>query len=396
MIGNHITHIHARAFSEVPKLTEIVIRNNNIRSIDKRAFEGLGLLKKITLQENLSSVVKGVFHYFLNVTFLSMQVKKTHVPQKEICTLKQLQQLTLEKFQFPSGKFLHCFADLTKLRVLTLNNMKLHSISGATFRPFRVSLEELHLNNCGLRILDVDTFKEFSKLIVLNLRRNAITHLPDTIFTSLTRLTFLDIALNKMKVFSDKLISPLRNLEYLDLGQYNNTMNLVLGKEFLNMTRLHRIYVYGNKISSLNNDTFRYLRNCPIKILDLTSCNLSTISKGAFLPLGNLVFLTLSTNHLTSSALQDAFYGLNGSSLRTLVISKEYLSFYSTALFGNLDENKITTQVFNSSGITVINKGMFHNLGTVSGLDLGNNNIREFEDHAFEDLVMLSTLIIDK
>ena len=259
MIGNHITHIHARAFSEVPKLTEIVIRNNNIRSIDKRAFEGLGLLKKITLQENLSSVVKGVFHYFLNVTFLSMQVKKTHVPQKEICTLKQLQELTLEKFQFPSGKFLHCFADLTKLRVLTLNNMKLHSISGATFRPFRVSLEELHLNKCGLRILDVDTFKEFSKLIVLNLRRNAITHLPDTIFTSLTRLTFLDIALNKMKVFSDKLISPLRNLEYLDLGQYNNTMNLVLGKEFLNMTRLHRIYFYGNKISSLNNDTFRYL-----------------------------------------------------------------------------------------------------------------------------------------
>ena len=90
-----------------------------------------------------------------------MSVAQIYVPQREICRLKQLQQLILGEFRFTSVEFEHCFEDLTKLRVLNLSDMEQHHLCGATFRPFRFSSTELFINRCGLHILDVDTFKDF-------------------------------------------------------------------------------------------------------------------------------------------------------------------------------------------------------------------------------------------
>ena len=391
IIGNNITRIGARSFSEVPNVTEIYLEDNNIRSIDARAFEGLGLLRNLTLHENLSSFDSGVFRFILNLTFLEMRITQIHVPQREICRLKQLQQLTLGGFRFTSVKFKRCFEDLIQLRVLKLSNMKQNDTIRATFRPFRFSLTKLYINDCGLRSLDADTFKDFTKLTVLSLRNNSITDLPDTIFTSLTRLTTLDISENELTVISDTVLRPLRKLEYLSFSDHLN-----FGEECLNMTRLRHIEFYDGTIQSLNNDTFRYLRQCPITNLRFCLCDIYKISKDTFLPLRNITSLSFVDMYLSTSYLQNVFYGLNGSPLRRLCLSSLDLRNYSTAFFEGLNENNITNLVMNSSEITVIKKGLFRNLGTVSRLDLSDNLINELEDDSFKDLVKLSTLIIDK
>ena len=397
MIGNNITRIRARSFSEVPNLTEIHLRDNNIRSIDERAFEGLGLLRNLTLHEDLLSFESRVFRFFIDLTFIEMVRINTnaYIPQKEICGLKHLQQLTLGGFMLTSMKFERCFEYLTQLRMLKLKNIYLGSISGATFRSFRLFLVELYLNNCQLRILDVDTLKNFSKLTVLSLKNNSITYLPDTIFTSLTRLITLDVSENNLKVTSGTVLRPLRNLENLFFGGVDYPMNLTFGEEFLNMTRLRQI-AFSARTHSLNSDTFHHLRHSPISDIQLSFMFMGRISKEAFLPLRNITSLTLNTPFAsTGSVFHDAFYGLNGSSLRTLYLSSDELGDYSAALFEGLTENNVTSLVMNIFKIGVIKKGMFSNLATVSSLDLSNANINELEDDSLKDLVELSTLIID-
>ena len=391
---NNISRIRANAFSEVHKLTELTLQYNNIRSLDGRAFEGLSLLRTFTLIENSVVFESGVFRFFYNVSLLSLQVKYIHVPQREICMLKQLQQLTLGTFEFPYVKFDDCFEGLQKLKVLTLYDMKQSNISRATFRPFRYSLTELNIRKCGIRSLDVDTFKDLSKLNVLSLTENAITYLPSTIFMPLTSLTHLYIAEDKLKVIPDGLLSPLRYLENLFISGVS-PMKLTIGEDFINMTRLQQIVFRGIKKPSLDNTTFRHLRHCPITSLKLAMCSIQTISRGALMPFRNLSSFNLYSNPLNGSVLHDALYGLQGSQLRSLYLSGLYLRDYPTALFEGLKDNNITTLVMNTSRITVIKNGLFRNLGAVSSLDLRSNHITTLEDQSFKDLVVLSTLIID-
>ena len=233
---------------------------------------------------------------------------------------------------------------------------------------------------------------------MLSLKDNSITDLPDTIFTSLNRLTTLDITGNKLKVISDRLLRPLLNLECLFIGgRLKNPMNFILGVEFRNMTRLRQIVFSRGTIQSLNSDTFRHLRHCPITDISFSDCNISlhTISKDAFLPLRNVESLSFDMTPLTGSALRDGLYGLNGSPLRAITLSQVNLSDYSAALFEGLNENNVTTVVLNGAHILVLKKMLFRNLGTVSKLDLCNNKINKIEDHSFTDQVMLSTLIFD-
>ena len=261
--ANNITRLLANAFSELHKLRNMRIYNNNILSIDERTFDGLFSLYVLNLvEEYLSSFENGVFRFFTNLTSLSMRVKGIDIPQGEICMLKHLNMLQLALFQFPSAIFHRCFAELAELKTLSLVFVELSNISRATFHPFRNFLTVLCLIHCGLRRVHVDMFKDLSKLAVLDLSKNAITSLPSNIFAPLTHLAKLNINGNKLKIISGELLRPLRYLTQLNIGS-NSQVNVTFGEEFLNMTRLQQLALSGITLPSLNNNTFRNLRNSP-------------------------------------------------------------------------------------------------------------------------------------
>ena len=272
-------------------------------------------------------------------------MKGVVIPQAEICLLKRLRMLKLATFHFPSARFRQCFEQLTVLSTVSLVSEQQNIISRATFYPFRGSLTNLLLINCGMRRLHVDMFNDLSKLVVLVLSQNEITDLPSNIIASLTRLRQVDIAGNKLRVISPALLRPLRSLINLNIG-YNTHMNITFGEEFLNMTRLQKIVLNGIKLTSLNNDTFRHLRNSPVVEVVMSTCSLRTISRGALLPLRNLTILSLDRNPLNASVLNDAFYGLHGGPLHELRISNTNVRVFSPTLFDGLKDNNIKTVFF--------------------------------------------------
>ena len=394
--GNNITRLRAGAFSEPRRLRYMHLSKNNIRFIEERAFQGLTSLEMLHLsEESLSSFEDGIFRFFTNLTELNMRVKEVDIPQTEICLLKRLRKLQLSLFQFPSARFRHCLEKLTQLWMLSLDSVQQSNISRATFYPFRRSLTNLLLINCGLRRLHVDMFNDLSNLVVLELQRNEITDLPSNIFASLTRLRQLDISGNKLKVISPALLRPLRSLINLNIG-HNTHVNITFGEEFLNMTQLHKIVLNGIKLTSLNNDTFRHLRNSPLIEVDMSTCSLRTISRGAFLPLRNLTILSLDYNPLNASVLHDVFYGVQGAPLHELRISNTNVRALSPTLFEGLNNNNIKLAAFINSQISAIKRGSFHNLRTISELDLSANKITTIDDYSFEDLTMLSRLTLDR
>ena len=396
ILGNNITRLRAGAFSGLHKLRYMSLFRNNIRLIDERAFQGLNSLEMLSLsEESLSSFENGVFRFFTNLSRISMRVIGVVIPQAEICLLKRLRMLKLAMFHFPSARFHQCFEKLTVLSTVSLNSVQQNNISRATFYPFRGYLTSLRLINCGLRRMHVDMFNDLSKLVFLDLTQNEITDLPSNIFASLTRLRQLDIAGNKLRVISPALLRPLRSLINLNIG-HNTNVNITFGEEFLNMTRLQQIVLNGIKLMSFNNDTFRHLRNSPLAKVDMSTCSLRTISRGAFLPLRNLTDLSLDFNPLNASVLHDAFYGLQGAPLHELHISSTNLHAFSPTLFEGLKDNNIKTAAFRNSQISAIKRGVLHKLRNVTTLDLSANKIVIIDDHSFEDLVMLSRLVLDK
>ncbi|KAI0217536.1 hypothetical protein LSAT2_030694 [Lamellibrachia satsuma] len=394
--GNNISRLQANEFSELHKLTNMRIYKNNIRSIDEKAFIGLASLEHFYLSEEvLSSFERGIFRFFTNLTILSLRVRLVEVPQREICLVKRLRTLKLALFRFSSARFDPCFEELAELTFLSLNSMELRNISRATFHPLRASLTQLGLIKCGLRRLHVDLFNDLSRLVLLDLGKNAISSLPNNIFAHLTHLDQLNIASNKLKVISGELLRPLRFLTQLNIG-FNPFVNVTLGEEFLSMTLLRHLILNGIKMMSLNNDTFRHLRHSPIVVLDMSTCSLRTISNGAFRLMRSLSVLSLDNNPLNSSVLHDALYGLQGAPLSELRLSNAKLRDFSTTSFDGLNDSDITTVVLKASHIAVIKRGVFRNLQKVTKLDLSANNISVIEDHSFEDLVRLSHLILDK
>ena len=128
----------------------------------------------------------------------------------------------------------------------------------------------------------------------------------------------------------------------------------------------------------------------------MSTCSLRTINRGALLPLRNLTKLSLDTNPLNASVLHEAFYGLQGTPLHELCISNTNVRVFSPTLFEGLKDNNIKTVTFRSSHISVIKKGSLHNLRTVTTLDLTANKIGVIDDYSFEDLTMLSRLMLDR
>ena len=365
--GNNITHVRADAFSNVHNLYLLRILKNNIRSMDERTFEGLTTLQSLYLFESgLTSIESGLFRFVPNLLRLNLRLK-VEVPQRGICTLKHLQKLHLGLFKFPSAAMFHpCFQELTKLRTLTLNHMVLEhrNLSRATFHPFRNSLTVLHVVQCWLRHLPVDIFKDLVNLIELDLNDNIITSLPNDIFISLTHLTHLNIKGNRLMVISGELLRPFHYMRQLTIGG-NTHLNLTLGDEFLNMTRLTHLILSNIKLPSLNSGTFRQLRHCPLVEVDMSGCHIQSITKAAFRPLRNLTVLSLDDNTLNASVLHDTFYGLQGAPVRELRLSNVHLQNLSPTMFIALNQSNMTTVRLRNSGRASIERRLLQSASNI-------------------------------
>ncbi|VDI47164.1 slit 1 [Mytilus galloprovincialis] len=142
-------------------------------------------------------------------------------------------------------------------------------------------LRTINIQNNLIEQIPNDTFRDCHQLISLYLHNNRITDISRDTFSNLTQLHTL--------CFS-RLFYHLRRL-------HNNEISTIKQLAFVNLPSLRNLYLYDNKIQSIESYTFVNMTN--LYELRLHNNEISTIKQLAFVNLPSLQYLDLSGNNIS-------------------------------------------------------------------------------------------------
>lgn len=151
------------------------------------------------------------------------------------------------------------FANMTKMRLLALNNNQLHFVANGAFSDLH-SLDEIWLRN------------------------NQLVYIPRGMPDHLRKL-YMDS--NKIREIEDGLFSNRSRLDYLTVE--NNKINRINNNTFTGMRFLKSLNFQGNKLRVIEAGTFDSLGN--LSTLSLSNNPLEKVEEDAFVSLDNLTFL---------------------------------------------------------------------------------------------------------
>ena len=250
-----------------------------------------------------------VFSRLNKLVTLELKFRIGQIREKMFVGLSNLQKLTLQGCNLNSIEE-GSFRDLVKLETLDLSrNSNLSEITSKMFDGLR-NLKRLLLNDCKINSIKSDTFKTFSELEKLNLSSNQIENIDSNTFKGLNQLIYLDLSGCQIKSIDDDAFSHMENLKYLYLS--NN-----------------------GSLSSLNNSTFKSLKNLSTLHLHKTGITKATLERLPFENLNELNELVLKTNDLVkieSGLLKDS------KKLKTLCLRCTNLNEIEIEFFENLTE----------------------------------------------------------
>ncbi|XP_033095981.1 toll-like receptor 13 [Anneissia japonica] len=140
------------------------------------------------------------------------------------------------------------FRGLRKLRYLAINdNDQLSELQAAWFVDL-VSLENLHLQRCGINILESDVFKPCKHLNKVNLANNNILSFPTGIFQNMSSLVYLYIRNNKIIKLQNQAFVRSNRIQVIDVSNNGlTTINENVGLQ--NLSQLQRLNVAYNRFS---------------------------------------------------------------------------------------------------------------------------------------------------
>lgn len=215
------------------------------------------------------------------------------------------------------------FSNLTKLKVLALNNNHVNTIEKNAFVDLR-HLQNLNLSSNEISVLVPTLFRGLHGLTELLLADNNLTTIPLNLFSDLANLQTLDLRRNKLQIFSDVVLS-MTSLSMLN--KLNLAFNLI---ESLNHSTslpqsLATFYLGNNNLKTLDCSS-EFLST--VKVLDLSYNKLLSTRSFKGLNLSSITYLRLRSTNVNVSALLDKKYvkasprhidfsglGLNGTKL---------------------------------------------------------------------------------
>ncbi len=222
--------------------------------------------------------------------------------------------------------------------------------------------DPLNFRGSGIESLKAGDLSGLTSLTNLDLSRNQLSVIPESIFADLTNLESLNLAYNQLSSLPEELFSGLTGLTVLDLSR--------------------------NQLVTLPENVFSGLSS--LEDLDLWFNQLVTLPANVFSGLESLEYLDLEVNKLESlsanmfSGLSLIFLGLEDNKLETL----------PAGVFSNLD---ITlTLDLSDNYLHSLPPDLFADLGNVEILDLSVNRVNSFPDGLFAGLSKLTDLWVDR
>jgi Leucine-rich repeat (LRR) protein len=153
------------------------------------------------------------------------------------------------------------------------------------------------LFKCGLKAIELGAFKGLKILTELVIRSNEISEIIPGTFESLSSLEKLDLRDNRLEHLDSEVFSELVNLKSILLGR--NKLQYVRPDTFLRLPNLNHISLQNNSDLQIPTDG-HFITSHSLLSLDISLCNVSSVSVETFANVSALYTLILSENNLRS------------------------------------------------------------------------------------------------
>ncbi|XP_070570212.1 uncharacterized protein [Ptychodera flava] len=255
----------------------------------------------------------------------------------------------------PSG-----IQDNTRTLYLTFNNIQM--VQNGSF-PSLPDLTHLFMYNNDIESIEVGAFDQMPNLQYLGLEQNKISLIPKGLFDSLWNLEALSLAGN--------------DISHLENGTFQN------------LVKVHTLELRSNKLATLTPDMFQGLDN--LQFLELKGNQITYLPQGLFKLFPQLSKIDLSKNPIPAIE-ENVISGLPG--LGDLVLS-DIPAFRTgripTDLFTGLFN--LTRLDLSANQLTKLPDGLKH-LSNLEFLNLGDNNLTNIPDDAFEQTTNITHLYL--
>lgn len=277
------------------------------------------------------------------------------------------------------------FEQFERLEYLDLSGNLLTTLNHATFAGLQTTLIGLKIsqnliNNIG------DGSLNFESLQVLDLSVNQLNRLERDVFNLMPALEVLNISHNPhLTTLPVSIVHKNLELKIIDLSFCN--IQTLSANFFSRSSKVTHINISNNGISDVPEAAFANLRD--LTLLDLSNNRINNIRSAAFVNVMNIKHLNLKGNELTS------FKGEHfntGTSLETLDLSDNLISYLFPSSFRihprlkqiNLASNKL--YFFPADVIA--------NLQFLECIDLSRNELKTIDELDFARLPKLRSLLI--
>jgi len=156
-------------------------------------------------------------------------------------------------------------------------------------------LDRLDVLRCGLRRIELGAFNGLTNLIALSIWYNEITEIKPGTFEIIISLESLHLDYNRIKHVDRDTFSGLLRLKYLFLSQ--NKLQFLHPDTFSGLPNLEHLYLYNNPGIHIPTDR-NFIKSHSLLHLDISRCNISSVSVETFANVSALNWLKLNLNKL--------------------------------------------------------------------------------------------------
>lgn len=376
-------------------LEELAITNGGIKHIHNNAFKYVHGIKFIDFSENSINTIENNAFFDIGHSLVTLKIANGFSSSTQNFPVEAFRQLSnLEELDLNNNRIRNlpdtAFHFLKKLKVLEIQDNIIENIQKGTFQgDIHTNLEYLYFSFNNIKVIKQHCFADLPQLRILHLDDNKIDTIERRAFMNLVRLKYLNLKGNKITTIAFEAFQNLPELEYLDLSfnkiasfdfQYFDQIGM-LAMLHLNVSHNRLKNLQVNMAGTFNNEFGPMSFHTNVKILDLSSNNISTISRNFF----KAVQLSLSHLYLGDNYLMNASMDIFGNMphLQLLDISDNMLYELEFDTFRN-SKNLQILDVCNNR-IAEIPNDLFRFLQNIQRVKFCHNRLRTLPDNLFRE-----------
>ncbi|XP_059062888.1 connectin-like [Achroia grisella] len=234
--GILLKYVPTKALEHTKSLVRLMIKYGNIEKIQAFAFSNLITLEDIVIRENNIKILeKNSFAHLKNVKVISMDTNDIVEINRDV------------------------FVDLPSIEKIFLTVNKITTIHDRAFVHL-TNLKELEIDKNKLFSLNSETFSGLVNLVRLDISGNSLEVIGDNTFVYLVSLKFLNLDGNQIQMLDEKAFNGLGNLQSLSLA-HNKINNIDNVKTFEGLENLKSLSLKENLIREIKADTMAPILN---------------------------------------------------------------------------------------------------------------------------------------